>query len=399
MYVPEGLRNGGVTMTQLQRSFLACTLVLIASTVACGLPAGIVVETATSQTTPSATRYVSPTPLPTGTASRTPTWTAIPTFTAAPTATRTPEHTFTATPLSPATATPRPEPPTILSQAEYQVVETVILTNAGPGIAENVTLWVALVTSRPPYQEVLDSQALPSVFEVVTDEYGNQYARFEFRDVSPGGSVEATLTYQVSVSELAHEVSHCHGRMPSLYLLPETYVESDHPLVQALAREVSERHDSPCGRLKALYDYVVDHITYSSYEAGDRGAVWALDHGSGDCTEFADALLALSRASGIPARFLEGVTYREDVRADPSQIKHDWVEAYLPGHGWVPLDPTWGRLPNRRDIYFARMSPDHIIVTVGRNLSTLGGYHYFYYRWVGEQISISHQEEWEVTKW
>lgn len=385
-------------MTLLHRSLLACTLVLIAGTVACGLPVDIVVETPTSQATPSATWYVSPTPLATGTASRTPTWTAIPTYTAAPTATQTAEPTLTATPISPATATPRPEPPTILSQAEYEVVERVRLTNAGPGVAESLTLWVALVIGRQPYQELLDSQVLPSVFEVVTDEYGNQYARFEFQDLSPGASVEATLTYQVRVNELVHKLSHCHGEMPSGYLLPETYVESDHPFIQALAREVSEGRDRPCQILEALYDYVVDHITYSSYEAGDRGAVWALDHGSGDCTEFADAFLALSRASGIPARFLEGVTYREGDRADPSQIKHDWVEAYLPGHGWVPLDPTWGRLPNKRDAYFAQMSPDHIIVTVGRNLSTLGGYHYFYYRWTGDQISISHQEEWEITK-
>jgi transglutaminase-like putative cysteine protease len=385
-------------MTHLHRSLLACALVLLVGTVACGLPVETVIETPTHQTTPSATWYISPTPLATGTASPTPTWTAIPTFTAAPTATWTPEPTHTATPISPATATPRPEPPTILSQAEYEVVERVRLTNAGPGTTESLTLWVALVTSRPPYQEVLDSQVQPSVFEVVTDEYGNQYARFEFEDVSPGGSVETTLTYQVRVNELVHELSHCHGEMPSLYLLSETYVESDHPFIQALAGEVSGGHDSLCQRLKALYDYVVDHITYSSYEAGDRGAMWALDHGSGDCTEFADALLALSRASGIPARFLEGVTHREGDRADPSQIKHDWVEAYLPGYGWVPLDPTWGRLPNKRDAYFAQMSPDHIIVTVGRNLSTLGGYHYFYYRWAGDQISISHQEEWEITK-
>ena len=385
-------------MTHLHRSLLACTLVLIAGAVACGLPAQIVDETPTPHVPPSATHHVSLILLPTATSPRTPTWTAVPSYTAAPTATLTPEPTSTATPITPATATPSSEPPTIPSQAEYQVVERVRLTNAGPGVAESVTLWVALVTSRHPYQEVLDSQVLPSGFEAVADEYGNQYARFEFQDLSPGASVEATLTYQVRVNEVIHELSYCHGEMPSLYLLPETYVESDHPYVQALAREVSEGRERPCQILEALYDYVVDHITYSSYEAGDRGAVWALDHGSGDCTEFADALLALSRASGIPARFLEGITYREGDRADPSQIKHDWVEAYLPGHGWVPLDPTWGRLPNKRDAYFARMSPDHIIVTVGRNLSTLGGYHYFYYRWTGDQISISHQEEWETTK-
>ena len=126
--------------------------------------------------------------------------------------------------------------------------------------------------------------------------------------------------------------------------------------------------------------------------------MWALQHRSGDRTEFADALLALSRAAGIPARFLEGVTYREGGSSDLSQIKRDRLEAYFPGQGWAPLDPTWGRFPERRDDYLARMSADHIIVTVGRNPSILGGYHYFYYTWSGAEVSISHQEQWSVGR-
>jgi transglutaminase-like putative cysteine protease len=174
-------------------------------------------------------------------------------------------------------------------------------------------------------------------------------------------------------------------------------VEADDPSIEALADQLFEGQDDPCQTLRVLYDYVGDNMTYSSYQAGDHGAKWALDQGSGDCTEFADLLLALSRAASIPARFLEGVTYREGTRSELGQIKHDWLEGYLPGTGWVPLDPTWGRFPEKRDSYFARMSPDHIVVTVGRNLTTLGGYHYFYYTWVGQDIDVSHQTEWEVV--
>jgi transglutaminase-like putative cysteine protease len=383
-------------MTRLRRTLLLFAFVLIASTLACSLPLEIVVQTSTPVAAASATQAFSPTPLP----SPPPTWTTAPTATPVPTRTPTPQpsHTATQTPYPTATPSPDTQGPAILSQIDYQVVERVQLTNAGPGTVERLTLWVALVTSLEPYQELLQRDVQPTDFEVVDDEYGNQYARIEYHNLPAGESVQAALTYQVRVNELAYNLSFCSGEMLDSFLQPETYVESDAEEIKSLTQQLTEANANPCHTLKALYDYVADNITYSSYESGDRGAVWALEQASGDCTEFTDALLALSRSAGIPARFLEGVTYRAGERPDPSQIKHDWLEAYLPGHGWVPLDPTWGRFPERREGYFAQMSADHIVVTRGRNLTTLGGYHYFYYNWSGVDVNLSHQEEWSVSR-
>ncbi|HEM60868.1 MAG TPA: hypothetical protein ENO24_01115, partial [Chloroflexi bacterium] len=244
---------------------------------------------------------------------------------------------------------------------------------------------------------LLHEDVEPAPAARIEDEYGNQYAHIQFADVAAGESVQAVVTSTVRVTEVAHDLSLCVGEVPSTALDPEVHVESDDPNIQELARQLSAGSADLCQALRALYDYVGDHITYTSYEAGDRGAAWALEQLSGDCTEFADALLALSRAAGIPARFLEGVTYREGAGSQLGETKHDWLEAYLPGHGWVPLDPTWGRFAHKRGAYFARMSPDHIIVTTGRNLSTLGGYHYFYYTWPSGDVNRSHQESWELS--
>ena len=353
-------------MTHYHRAWLLLTLALLATALACALPVDLVIQTPTPEASHTPTQPASPVP--------------------------------TRTPTATATASPYPTEPAILSHADYRVVETITLTNAGPGVADRLTLWAAKIRSLAPYQEVLHSQAQPSDFELVEDEYGNQYARFEFHGVNAGDSVEAILSYRVRVWQLAYDLSLCkQGQALDDFLESESHVEVDDPSIQTLADHLSARRKNQCQTLRALYDYVGDNITYSSYEAGDRGAVWALEQGAGDCTEFSDALLALSRAAGIPARFLEGVTYRAGAGSDLGETKHDWLEAYLPGHGWVPLDPTWGRFPNKRDAYFARMSPDHIVVTRGRNLSTLGGYHYFYYNWRGQEVNISHQESWELS--
>jgi transglutaminase-like putative cysteine protease len=366
-------------------------LVLALSLLGCCFPMQLLLPSPTPEAIPSATPTYSVAPL-TPPPSLTPTATASPTGTAFPSPTPKTKPTRTTTP------SPQIMPPAVTSQVDYQVVERVVLTNAGPGVVNSLTLWVALIRSLEPYQDLSDQDVQPTPVEWLHDEYGNSYARLEFDTVAAGESVETTVTNTVRVNGLAHDLSFCFGEMPSTSLEAETFVEADDADIQALARDVTSTGGNACERLRALYDYVADHISYTAYESGDRGAIWAFDHGSGDCTEFADALLALSRAAGIPARFLEGVTYREDASQDPDQIKHDWLEAYLPGHGWVPLDPTWGRFANRRDAYFARISPDHIIVTTGRNLSTLGGYHYFYYNWSGLDVSVSHQEAWTVSR-
>jgi hypothetical protein len=113
-------------------------------------------------------------------------------------------------------------------------------------------------------------------------------------------------------------------------------------------------------------------------------------------------MIALCRAAGIPARFVEGVTYGLS-DSGPSLEQHDWMEFYLPGIGWVPADPTWGRREAKRDAYFACMSSDHIIVTIGDHqlMSKLKkAFHYcqYLYWWNTQEAEVSHESSWQVRK-
>lgn len=67
----------------------------------------------------------------------------------------------------------------------------------------------------------------------------------------------------------------------------------------------------------------------------------------GYCEHFASALTVLLRTRGIPARYCTGFlpgTYNpftgfREVYGDEA---HAWVEAYIPGYGWMTFDPTPG---------------------------------------------------------
>jgi Transglutaminase-like superfamily len=307
--------------------------------------------------------------------------------------------------------TPAPvEPPTptepllnltsdpVVGKMTYTVQETLLIANEGSGTVDEVKLHMALLRDWTPYQDATLIQASPSDYEIITDAYDNKYALFWFYDMQPGESVPITIEYEVTVNALDYDLSVCSGETFNAFTHSEKYLEVDHVEISTLAEFLTEDAETDCQAVNNIYTYVIDAMGYVGYVPGDNGALQAHQTGTGDCTDYADLMIALTRAAGIPARFVEGVTYGADGYYDEGQTKHDWLEVYLPGSGWVPMDPTWGE--SDAATYFAGVSPDHIVLSKGRNLSTLNGYHYWAYWWWGDDDAKvnAYDEAWKIWK-
>ena len=276
----------------------------------------------------------------------------------------------------------------IIESKEYVVQEIFLITNYGPGTPSKHNLWVALISDLAPYQEVIERSISPNEYQVFSDEYGNQIAEFDLVGLPPGKSLEVEIDYRVKVNRLTYDLSHCEGDLPTFFTQSEYHIESNNPQILALSEELSKGARTACDQARAFYDYIGDHLVYT-FNGRNWGAQAALGEMGADCSEYASLMIALSRAAGIPARYLEGALYLDEPIDEMAKIEHAWLEIYLPGTGWTPMDPTLGRSLVFRDDYFARYTPDHIIVTRGRNPSALRGASYFsHIYWPGDSTVI-----------
>jgi hypothetical protein len=112
-------------------------------------------------------------------------------------------------------------------------------------------------------------------------------------------------------------------------------------LVKLATQNVGSKPDS-LDKALALATWVHRNFQYSLGSGGGTGAQ-ILAAKKGDCTEYSKGLITLLRAVGIPARQLSGIVLASDT--PPSFAYHAWVEVWVDGQGWVPVDPTWGYFP------------------------------------------------------
>ncbi len=98
-----------------------------------------------------------------------------------------------------------------------------------------------------------------------------------------------------------------------------------------------------------------DIITYRRGVTDSNSTVCdVLKAGAGVCQDFAHLSLALLRRVGVPCRYVSGYLNKDGA---PEIETHAWVEAFVPGVGWIGLDPTNGVL----------VGEQYVTVAVGRS--------------------------------
>ncbi|MDP6375512.1 MAG: transglutaminase-like domain-containing protein [Pseudomonadales bacterium] len=112
-----------------------------------------------------------------------------------------------------------------------------------------------------------------------------------------------------------------------------------HPAVLTLL-EKANLPEEPVESIAELVQFVHSFITYTP-GTKPRSVLETIDKRSGECTEFADLLTTLARASGISAKTVVGLAYANDT--PPGFAFHAWNEIAIEDT-WHAVDPTWNQL-------------------------------------------------------
>ena len=149
------------------------------------------------------------------------------------------------------------------------------LINEGPGQPDKQNIWIALIRSYPPYQDVQSMEITPKDYELVVDEYGNHYAEFDFSRQRSGTTQTIKIEYRVLVNELAYDISTCQGDLLDDFIQPELHIESANPQIVDLASTLSKGEGTVCQKVRAFYDYVGDELVLylQRRELGSAGGI------------------------------------------------------------------------------------------------------------------------------
>lgn len=154
------------------------------------------------------------------------------------------------------------------------------------------------------------------------------------------------------------------------WLEPDRLVPLD-KRIRDLAREVTEGKKTDLEKARAIYDYVVDTMSYDKSGTGwGRGDIyWACDMETGNCTDFHALFTGLNRAVGIPAKFAIGFPIPPDRGEGQVAGYHCWAEFWLDGYGWVPVDASEAKKhPEKREYFFGAHDENRVEFSEGRDL-------------------------------
>ncbi len=258
--------------------------------------------------------------------------------------------------------------------------------NYGPG--QLLTLDVYIAQPRDlPNQKLLGALVLdPPPKDVLKDRWQQPVAHYAFTDLALAQRRQVKMTADVELAAVRHYVyPHRVGALKDIpkdvrqaYLVDEDKYRITDPIIVNAVKEAVGDETNPYWMMRRIHRYIRDRLHYE-LSGGWNVAPRVLERGSGSCSEYTFLFIAMCRAAGIPARYVGSVVVRGD-EASTDDVFHRWSQVYLPGYGWVHVDPQGGdrERPGEVADSIGVLSNRVLITTEGGGASEYLGWNYNY---------------------
>jgi transglutaminase-like putative cysteine protease/outer membrane protein assembly factor BamB len=245
----------------------------------------------------------------------------------------------------------------------------------GDGTVKDLVSYVAIPREIPGQHILGDIKFTPEPQRIVEDKWGQRVAVFELGNMESGQMKQIRWDGDFALYQVRFHLDPGRidaARLPAglgAYLVDDKKYDIKSPVIAKLVEELTGDQTGYYARARSVYNHLTEVITYER-SGGWNNAAAVLERGSGSCSEYTFALVALLRSAGIPARYVGALSERGD-EGSFDDVFHRWAEAYFPGYGWVPIDANAGHgaLPGERGSYFGGRSNRHVVTTFGGGAS------------------------------
>jgi len=261
--------------------------------------------------------------------------------------------------------------------------------NVGLSPASNVTAEVFLLKNQTEWAEQrvlgeffgLDNTP---IFPVLTINENSRKAMIFVGNLSAGETKSVVVSQKVKVQSVHFDLS----PKDVGTVFPDGVKKYTHPIeglfesnsseILELASSIIGNETNPLNKAELILESVNSYLTYEE-QTEEHSALWAYYSHKGDCSDYANLFIAISRAVGIPAQIVTGIGFIPlktakaswtDKGLDIRLLGHAWVIIYLPNIGWLPVDAVWPIGVGA----FAALDSGHIIYAVsdGEDIVTNG---------------------------
>lgn len=153
----------------------------------------------------------------------------------------------------------------------------------------------------------------------------------------------------------------------------DAIVPADEEEVIKLYKKIVDKEKNSYKRAKLIYEYMCKEFKIlDKNRRNDADPLELISREKGDAYDFAVIYAALLRTAGIPCLVDCGILVEQDLK---SRV-HWWCEFFIPGCGWIPVDPAlgagleykkWPEKIDEKTYYFGNLDSHHVTFSRGYN--------------------------------
>jgi hypothetical protein len=245
---------------------------------------------------------------------------------------------------------------------KIRLVYGIAVRNKGSRALSGIAVYIPEIKDHPPCQTASIRSISPSAHSSEVSPSGGSMLKFAVDRIEAGEKKTFLVSADVTIAEVTYNVTEEETGEPDSSLKPYLALDDSFGTKSPSLRKKClefQGEKNPLKRALKLYEYIISGaFTFSNSPVG-VGADRAFEKKHLNCSDAASMYLAMCRLSGIPARYVGGIFYTSKRKWYP--LLHAWAEIYVAPFGWLPVDPTLGRLSEKnRGLCFAHMRNRYI---------------------------------------